>query len=430
MKDTLNAALLRFIEKAVSPFHAIAAIKEELQGYTELPEGAEWDLQPGGRYYVTRNGSAIIAFRVPEGAWQGFLLAASHSDSPTFKVKAAADMAGPENYVRINTEPYGGMIYTTWMDRPLTVAGRLLVRQGDAITAKLVYVDRDLLLIPNVAIHMNRQVNSGYAYNPKTDLVPLMGLSGGKSLSALAAEAAGVAAEDVLSADLFLCLRQKGCVWGGAGEFISAPRLDDLQCVFSTFKGFLDAKESGAMPVYCVFDNEEVGSGSRQGADGTFLRDVMERICAAMGRTLAREAAHSFMVSADNGHAVHPNHPEYADATNRPHINGGVVIKHNASQRYTTDAISDAVFSEICRRAGANVQHYYNRSDVPGGSTLGNIANSHVSLFTVDIGLAQLAMHSAYETAGAEDTMALVKAMTAYYSASLTAQGDGMLVLK
>ena len=430
MKDVVNAALLRFLEKCVSPFHVIAAVKAELESYTELKEGEAWEIVPGGRYYVTRNGSAVIAFRVPEGEWQGFLLAASHSDSPTFKVKNDADMAGPENYVRLNTEPYGGSLYATWMDRPLSVAGRALVRNGGRIEAKLVNVDRDLLLIPNVAIHMNRQVNSGYAYNPKTDLVPLMGQSGGKSFGDIVAEAAGAEKENVLSYDLFLYLRQKGAVWGADNEFVSAPRLDDLQCVFATLQGFLKAEKSGSMPVYCVFDNEEVGSGSRQGADGTFLRDVMERICAALGRTLSREAAHSFMVSADNGHAVHPNHSEYADATNRPRMNGGVVIKHNASQRYTTDAISEAVFGEVCRRAGVAVQHYANRSDVPGGSTLGNIANSHVSLFTVDIGLAQLAMHSAYETAGAEDTAALVKAMTSYYSATLSAEGDGVLVLR
>ena len=430
MERDTNAALLRFIEKSVSPFHAIDTVKAELAGYTALQEGAEWDLLPGGRYYVTRNGSAIIAFRVPRGAWQGFLLAASHSDSPTFKVKNIPDMKGPENYVRLNTEPYGGMLYTTWMDRPLSAAGRVLVRSDGKIESRLVNIDKDLLLIPNVAIHMNRQVNSGYAYNPKTDLVPLLGLEGGKSFNAIVAEAAGAAEEDVLSADLFLYLRQKGCVWGGEEAFVSAPRLDDLQCAFATLQGFLNAEDSAAMPVYCVFDNEEVGSSTRQGADGTFLRDVMERICAALGRTLSREAAHSFMVSADNGHAVHPNHPEYADATNRPRMNGGVVIKHNASQRYTTDAISEAVFSEICRRADVAVQHYANRSDVPGGSTLGNIANTHVSMFTVDIGLAQLAMHSAYETAGAEDTAALVKAMTAYFGASLTAEGDGTLILK
>jgi len=430
MKHSLNAALLRFIEKSVSPFHTIEAIKEELDGYTQLQEGEDWALAPGGRYYVTRNGSAIIAFRVPEGGWQGFLLAASHSDSPTFKVKNSPDMKGPENYVRLNTEPYGGMLYSTWLDRPLSVAGRVLVKNGEKIESRLVNIDKDLLVIPNVAIHMNRQVNSGYAYNPKTDLVPLMGLEGGRSFGVLVAESAGVAEENVLSADLFLYLRQKGTVWGGEEEFISAPRLDDLQCVFGTLQGFLGAKNRDSMPVYCVFDNEEVGSGSRQGADGTFLRDVMERICGALGRSLAKEAAHSFMVSADNGHAVHPNHPEYADATNRPRMNGGVVIKHNASQRYTTDAISEAVFAEICRGAGVPVQHYFNRSDVPGGSTLGNIANSHVSMFTVDIGLAQLAMHSCYETAGAEDAAALVGAMISYYGASLKAEGDGTLVLR
>ena len=322
-------------------------------------------------------------------------------------------MEGPENYLRLNTERYGGMLCAPWLDRPLTVAGRVLVRAGDAIETRLVYVDRDLLLIPNVAIHMNREANSGYKYDMKRDMVPLMGTGEAKgALRGQVAQAAGCAPEDILGWDLFLCLRQKGLVWGAKGEFISAPRLDDLQCAYGCFQGFLAASDSASVPVFALLDNEEVGSLTKQGADGTFLSDLIDRLCAALGRDRATTVANSFMVSADNAHAVHPNHPEYADATHRPVMNGGVVIKHGV--RYATDGAAQAVFTALCQKAGVPVQHFSNRSDLAGGSTLGNISNAHVSLNTVDIGLAQLAMHSCFETAGAEDTDHLIRAMTAF----------------
>ncbi len=428
MGEELTARLLRFIEKSPSSFHVVESICRELTGYTLLSEGEPWSLQPGGRYYVKRSASALMAFRIPEEPWRGFLLAASHSDSPTFSLKENAQLAGPENYLRLNVEGYGGMLCASWLDRPLSVAGRVLVRRGGAVEARLVNVDRDLLLIPSVAIHMNREANKGYAYDLKTDLTPLYGLEGASSLCGILAERAGAAEEDLLSADLSLYVRERGRVWGAAEEFVSAPKIDDLQCVFGTLQGFLAAKERASVPVYCVFDNEEVGSGSKQGAEGTFLRDVLSRICAAFGKELPAAAANSFLVSADNAHAVHPNHPEYADATHRPRLNGGVVIKRSASQRYTTDGLSSAVFAELCRRAGVPVQHFANRSDLPGGSTLGNLALRQVSLNAVDIGLAQLAMHSAYETAGVKDTAYLVRAMEAFYGAKLTVEGDRVVL--
>ena len=428
MEKTLNTQLLSFIGKSVSPFHAIDAIRQELSGYTALQEGQAWDLQHGGHYYVTRNGSAIIAFRIPEGDWQGILMAASHSDSPTFKIRENAAINGPDGYVRLNVERYGGAINSTWLDRPLGVAGRVMVRSGSRIESRLVDLGT-VTMIPNVAIHMNRKMNDGYAYDLKTDLVPLWGLEGCTDLIALAAKAAGTAEADLVGHELALYAAQPGYQWGTGDEFISSPRLDDLQCAFATLKGFLSAKAGPGLPLYCVLDNEEVGSGSKQGANGTFLRDVLERICATLGRDLAQEAAHSFLLSADNAHAVHPNHPEYADSTHRPRMNGGIVVKYSAAQRYTTDAVSRAIFAEICRRADVPVQFFANRPDVPGGSTLGNIANSQISLNSVDIGLPQLAMHSACETAGALDTGYLVKASAEFYSSGLTAEADGQLVL-
>ncbi len=421
--------LLTFLDRSPSRYHAVENLRLELEaaGYARLEEGRAWTLAPGGRYYVVRNGSALAAFRVPRREGAGFMISASHSDSPTFRVKEHAELEGPDGYLRLNVEGYGGMLCAPWLDRPLTVAGRVLVSTDGGIEPRLVYVDRDLLLIPNVAIHMNREANTGYKYDPKCDMAPLMGLGAEKgTFRSLAAQAAGCAPEDILGTDLTLCLRQKGLVWGEKGEFLSAPRLDDLQCAWGCFRGFMEAGESAAVPVYALLDNEEVGSLTRQGADGTLLSDVVERVCAALGRDRAAAVANSFMVSADNAHAVHPNHPEYHDATHRPAMNAGLVIKHGV--RYATDGAAQAVFTALCRRAGVPVQHFSNRSDLAGGSTLGNISNAHVSVNTVDIGLAQLAMHSCFETAGVRDAGYLVQAMTAFYAASYREEAGRMIL--
>lgn len=421
--------LLQFLDQSPSRFHAVDHLRRELEGagYTPLSEGRSWSAVPGGKYYAVRGGSALIAFRVPAGEARGFMISASHSDSPTFRIKENAELAGPEGYLRLNTERYGGMLCAPWMDRPLTVAGRVLARAGEGIETKLVYVDRDLLMIPNVAVHMNRAANDGFKYDPKSDMVPLMGLGTEKgAFRAVVAEYAGCKAEDILGTDLFLCPRQKAVVWGAGNEFVSSPRLDDLQCAWGCFRGFMAAAESASIPVFALLDNEEVGSLTKQGADGTFLADVAARVCAALGLDQAAATANSFLVSADNAHAVHPNHPEYHDATHRPAMNAGVVIKHGV--RYATDGVSQAVFTALCQKAGVPVQHFANRSDLPGGGTLGLISTSHVSVNTVDVGLAQLAMHSCYETAGTKDTDYLVQAMTAFYAASFREE-DGRFTL-
>ena len=422
-------SLIEFLDRSPSRFHAADNLRRELAGagYEPLFEGRPWTIVPGGKYYVIRGGASLIAFRIPERGARGFMISASHSDSPTFRIKENAELAGPEGYLRLNVERYGGMLCAPWLDRPLTVAGRVLAKAGEGIETRLVYVDRDLLMIPNVAIHMNRTANDGIKYDPKCDMVPLMGLGAEKgAFRAVVAESAGCAAEDILGTDLFLCLRQKAIVWGMENEFVSSPRLDDLQCAWGCFRGFLAAEDSASAPVFALLDNEEVGSLTRQGADSTFLADVLERVCAALGMDRAAATANSFLVSADNAHAVHPNHPEYHDATHRPAMNGGVVIKHGV--RYATDAVSQAVFAALCQQAGAPVQYFANRSDLPGGGTLGLISTAHVSVNTVDIGLAQLAMHSCYETAGAKDTDYLIQAMTAFYAASFREE-DGRFSL-
>ena len=426
--DNRVQALMRFLDHSPSVYHAVENLRTELEnaGYTRLSENEKWTLAAGGKYYLTRGGSAVLAFRVPQAAPRGFMMSASHSDRPTFKVKENGELAG--NYTRLAVERYGGMLMSTWLDRPLSIAGRAMVETEQGVQMKLVNIDRDLLMIPNVAIHMNRQANDGYKWNPAVDMLPLLGgkEAKGKLESLLEQEAGG----KILGHDLYLYIRQKASVWGVEEEYISSAALDDLECAWACTQGFLNAGESSSLPVLCVFDSEEVGSNSMQGAASMLLPDTLERICEALELDLKQMLAQSFMVSADNAHAAHPNHPEYADAGNAPVMGGGVVLKFNASQRYTTDGLSAAIFRKVCAGAGVKVQSYCNRADIPGGSTLGHISLTHVSVPTADIGLPQLAMHSAYETAAVADELALEQAMAAFYSKSLAVSAGGEYILE
>ena len=420
--------LKAFLDYAHSTYHAVSYLENTLKdaGYTALNEGDAWSLTPGGKYYLTRGGSAIIAFRVPDEKPAGFLLSASHSDRPTFKVKENGELCGA--YTRLSVERYGGMLIAPWLDRPLSLAGRALVETENGVESRLVDIDRDLLLIPNVAIHMNRAANDGYKWNPAVDTLPLLGGKDAKGkLQSLLEEAAG---GKLLGHDLYLYVREKAKVWGVEEEYLSAAALDDLACAWGCTQGFLNAGCSGSLPVLCVFDSEEVGSGTRQGAASNFLETTLSRICESAKLDLRQMLSQSFMVSADNAHAIHPNHPEYSDPNNAPVVNGGVVLKFNAAQRYTTDGVSGALFRKVCARADVPVQTYYNRADLPGGSTLGYISLAHVSVLSADIGLPQLAMHSCYETIGVKDIVALQKAMTAYYESTLEIPQDGKYLLK
>lgn len=414
--------LLKFIQKSPTAFQAVEEMSQRLQkeGFKELKEEKHWDLKAGGNYFVTRNHSAVIAFSIPKKpAWK-FHIMASHSDSPALKIKENPEMEVEKAYIKLNVERYGGMLLAPWFDRPLSVAGRLIVRKNGEIQEKLVAVDKDLLVIPNLAIHMNREVNDGYKYNVQKDMLPLYSDYDGKgSFMKLMAAEADVAEEDILGHDLFLYDRTPGTVWGANEEFISAPRLDDIQCAFASLEGFLRGERKESVAVHCVLDNEEVGSTTKQGAASTFLKDTLMRINMGLGRTQEEylmTLADSFMVSADNAHALHPNHTDKTDPVNRPVLNGGIVIKYNANQKYCTDGVSAAIFKDICDRAEVPYQIFVNRSDMAGGSTLGNISNTQVPMKTVDIGLAQLAMHSVYETTGAKDTESLAKAAAVLFA--------------
>ena len=415
-------ALRAFLDQAHSVYHAQQGLVQQLKaaGFQPLQEQETWQIAPGGRYYVTRGDAAVMAFRVPQGVPTGFMMSASHLDRPCFKVKENGELTG--TYTRLAVERYGGMILSTWLDRPLSIAGRVAVQTEQGIRTQLVDIDRDLLLIPNVAIHMNRQVNDGYKWNPAVDLLPLLG--GKEAAGRLEAMLEEQAGGKILGRDLYLYIRQKSSVWGVNQEYLSSAALDDLECAWACTQGFLEAADSQAISVLCLFDSEEVGSGSVQGAGSTLLADTLHRICQAGGWDLRQLLAQSFLVSADNAHALHPNHPEFSDAANAPVMGGGVVIKHNASMSYCTDGVAAGLFRSICQRAEAATQSYYNRADLPGGSTLGHISLAHVSVPTVDIGLAQLAMHSSFETGAISDIEALVKAMTALYSTALEVRGQ------
>ena len=410
--------MMDFIGKSPTCFHAAAEVGRMLEeaGYKRVAEADDW--RDAGRcFYTVRNDSSVIAVQIPDGEPAGFHILAAHCDSPCFKIKEKPEVRAEGAYTKLNVEGYGGMIMSAWFDRPLSVAGRIAVDTPDGVKTVLVNVDEDLCVIPNVAIHMNREINKGYEYNVQVDLEPLYSGKDGDVI-ARAAAAAGVQKEEILAHDLFLYPRQKGTFFGENGEFILSPKLDDLQSVYAAVTAFTQSTPERYINVCAVFDNEEVGSGTRQGADSTFLSDVLRRACACCefdGDRYDRLLAESFVISSDNAHAVHPNHPEKADPTNRPVLNGGLVIKYHGGQKYTSDAFSAATMKSWCRKAGVPYQTYTNRSDIAGGSTLGHISTSHVSAASVDVGLPQLAMHSAAETGGTQDTELGIRAFKAFF---------------
>lgn len=427
--------LVEFLQESVTPFHAAATAESWLRaaGFTRLEEADYWNLEPGKGYYTTRNGSSVVAWRVPDHAIGGWRIVASHSDSPTWKIKT--DIVENDGCRRLSVEGYGGMIMSTWLDRPLTVGGRVIVKTEDGIESRLVCIDRDLLVIPSLAIHFQRDINKGHTFNPQVDMQPLWGPAGSRTLTDLMAEELGVDTADILDSDLQLVTRQAPTQIGPDGEFFMAPRIDDLECAATTLLGFLDAAaetDSACAPVWAMLDNEEVGSSSRMGAQSSYLRDVLDRIVDAIphsGQAMHRAMANSFMLSADNAHATHPNFPQKSDPCAPVRLGGGVVLKYNASQKYTTNAVSGAIFRAICEKADVPVQVFTNRADEAGGSTLGNLQSHTLPIPMADIGLAQLAMHSAVETASVADAEAMTKAVAAFYRVHLRALGDGTYTL-
>lgn len=418
----MRCELFDFLDKSKTAYHAVDNIAKALceAGYVRLYENDVWELASGGKYFVIRDGSSIIAFRNGGGP---FMIGAAHSDSPAFRVK---DVMGGR-YARLDTEKYGGLIHYTWLDRPLALSGRAVVREGGNMQVKLVELDA-AVVIPSLAIHLNRSVNEGAKFSLTSDMIPLASVNGKetKSLKALVAEALGTDEGSVISHEIYLTAKDSPVSVGLDGELVLSPRLDDLSAAYALLKGLLEADTAVKnTPVLAVFDNEEVGSSTKQGAASDFLYDTLMRIAGSDAAYRVR-IADSFMVSADNAHACHPNHPELSDAANAPVLGGGVVIKHNANQRYTTDAVSEAIFRELALGAGVSVQNYFNRADQPGGSTLGSIANTKVAVATVDIGIPQLAMHSAVETCAISDVADTVAVAKKLYESVLSHRADAL----
>lgn len=424
-----------FIWGCTDSWHTVYEVCKVLDtaGYKDITDEEAPKLNMGEKYYVTRNKSSVIAFELSKEEPKSFMIAAAHGESPSFKVKAVPELSD-KNYIRLNTEAYGGMIPSTWFDRPLSVSGRVVIDEGDSLSVRLVNLNRDALVIPSVAPHLSRGKDLG-DISISRDMPPLYALAEGEcDLLAEVAELAGTDKDKLMGCDLMLYNREEARVWGKNDEFISAPRLDDLQCVYALLGGLVESGESlDVVKVMCVFDNEEVGSGTKQGAKSDFLSSTLRSITEGLGMAEAKHRRmldSSFLVSADNAHALNPNRPEVYDSNNRPLPNNGVVIKYNAAQRYTTDGVSEAVFKRICKNAGVPFQVYANKSDIGGGSTLGNLAVEKTCINAVDVGLAQLAMHSAYETAGNKDTEYLKNAVKELYNTSLAVKGDKIEVKK
>lgn len=417
-------SLFEFIESCPDPYHASKTVCERLSGagYTEITEYG--NTSEIGKYYV-RRGNAVIAFRIPEDP-TGFMITASHSDSPGFRLKPSGDKSSGE-YTVLTVERYGGMLHSSWLDRLLELSGRAMVRKEDGICSRLFRSNAPAAVIPSVAIHLNRKANTDFTLDAARDLVPLFGKNG-DSIKEYIAELCGVPTEDVVSFDGVLSCGDKPFTFGKDGKFIASPRLDDLMCAHTMLEGFLAADESTSVPVYCLYDGEEIGSRIRDGAGSDLLPTVL-RMIAGDEKTYRRMLENSVLISADNAHAVHPNRPELSDS-NGVKLNGGVVVKRSASRSYMTEGDSDALVCEICHRADVPVQHFSNRSDLPGGSTLGAIAVTGLPVMCADIGAPQLAMHSAVETAGEVDAAYMTAFAKEFYSSAVDVTADGIGIKK
>ncbi|MDE7199238.1 MAG: M18 family aminopeptidase [Lachnospiraceae bacterium] len=419
--------LLQYLNDSPTAFHAVenAAVMLKEHGFQELKETDSWTLQEDGRYFVIKNSSALIAFTVGRGelAKEGFRIIGAHTDSPCLKIKPGAGSITPDGYVRLNVEIYGGAILNTWFDRPLALAGRLVVKEDGALREKLIRIDKPVFMIPNLCIHFHRDVNEKGAYNKQTDMMPLFcmkeeGVEKEDYLFELLQEETGTGKTDIVDYELFLYEYQKGIFTGKNQEFISASRIDDLSMVYAGLSALTEAKAGKGCQVFAAFDNEEVGSTTAQGANSGLFLHILNRICKNLGLTdegYFQAIANSTSISADLAHAVHPNYSDKHDTETRPVLGKGPVIKYSASQRYATTAHSAAYFMEACKRAGVSFQKFVNRNDIPGGSTIGPALSGLTTIPTVDIGAPVLAMHSIREFGAVADNVYTKQAFLAYY---------------
>lgn len=421
--------MLDFIYESPTQFNAVEVSAETLEknGFEKLNPKENWKLEVGKKYYTTKNSSALVAFKVnsDEIEKEGFRIIGSHTDSPGFRIKPNAEMESCGAYLKLNTEGYGGMILSTWLDRPLAMAGRVFLRGENPFkpVEKIVNINKPVCIIPNLAIHMNRSINDGYKYNKQTDMLPLVGLIN-KQLEKdnymvkLLASELNVEIEEIIDFDIFLYEYEKGCFTGANEEFISTGRLDNLSMYYSSVEALLDSDSKSGISIAVGFDNEEVGSSTKQGADSNMLLNILERICISLGKDRQQffEAIeNSFIISSDLAHAVHPNVNGMADPTNRPVMGKGPVIKVHAGQAYTSDGYSISVYKEICRECGVEYQEFVNKSDQRGGSTIGPISSTHIDIPSVDIGAPILSMHSIRELGCSEDFYNTYKTFVKFY---------------
>ncbi len=431
--DYINE-FLNFIKESKTVYHAAFNIEKILisSGYEKIYENEKWNLKKSGKYFITRNNASVLAFTIPSDLSNlSFNITAAHLDSPTFKLKPNFKL-DEKKYQKLNTEVYGSPIFHTWMDKGLDVAGRVFVKENDKIVPKLFSFDKAVAMIPNLPIHYNKNVNKGVELNPQTDLVPIISDKDNIEINLLdeVAKKLNINKNNILSYDLFLSVIERGYIVGINNDFIMAPQIDNLECSFGLTKALINSKNNKSINIMALFDSEEVGSKTRDGADSLLLKDTTERIAFNLGLNNEEykiALANSFIVSADNAQGYNPNFANKYDATNSCFLNSGIVIKNAARASYTTDGLSSAYFKEICKNANVKYQDTTNRSDILGGSTLGAISLSSVSIPSVDIGLAQLAMHSSFETAGTKDLYYLINGIKEFYDTHLNNNKDGEL---
>lgn len=430
MEKKLAQELIDFLYESPTAYHAAYSVKDILdkEGFEEIFEKDSWSLKKGGKYYLVKNNSAVIAFKVGNGEIEkdGFRLIGAHTDAPGFKIKPNAEMKTEDHYVRLNTEVYGGPILYTWFDRPLGVAGRVILKGKSPLKpeVKLVNINKPVLIIPSIAIHMNRTVNEGYNFNRQKDTLPLVGfvneeLEKKGYLMSLLTKELGVSEEEILDFDLFLYEYEKGCVMGINEEFISAGKLDDQWMVFAGIKGLINSTDIDSTKVMICIDNEEIGSLTAQGAQSNLIRRTLERITIALGKSTEeffRAVSNSLMISADLAHAVHPNLPDKHDPTNRPLLGEGPVLKIAASGSYSTEGVAAGIFESVCKEANVPVQKFVNRSDVKGGTTIGPMSAADLCIPVVDMGAPLIGMHSVRELASVKDNFYTVEAFTKFFS--------------
>ena len=431
-EESINKLLLDLFNNSYNEYFAISNIKKLLDenGFICLLENEKYEISLGKSYYILRDGSSIIAFKVPEKLDElYFKIVASHSDSPVLKIKENPTVI-ENGYNKLKVEKYGGMIVSSWLDKPLGIAGRVCYKNGNAITTRLVNFPTNLI-IPNVAIHQNRDINNGFIYNPQIDLLPILGL-GNNDLFKELLDSTRKNEEEILSYDLNLYNKEKAVLGGINNEFIYSPKEDNLVSAYISILSLVSSISYDGISLGVVFNNEEVGSSSLNGADSDFLATNLKRISKSLGFSndeLSRALVKSYLVSLDNAHAIHPNHPEMSDNKNNCLINEGVVIKHNSNMLYTSEAISSAIIKLIASKENISLQTFFNRADARGGSTLGNISLTHVSIRSVDLGIPQLAMHSNYEVMGSKDTINAYKLLKALFNSKIKIEGENVTII-